>query len=203
MVQEALRQIPAPATHVFLQAGVGGLAASVAGHLALVLGDRRPTVVVVEPVRATCLFETARAGHPVKIDHTESTVMAMLGCYEPSLVAWRALSRIADAFMTVEEAEAVAIMRRLARPRDNDPAIVAGESGGAGLAGLFCAAADVKIRDTLKLHNASTVFVINTEGATDPACYRELVGAGPDAVLTRAASRIAGSVMSAIPHYTL
>jgi diaminopropionate ammonia-lyase len=82
-------------------------------------------------------------------------------------------------------------MRRLARPRGNDPAIVAGESGGAGLAGLFRAAADVKLRDKLKLDNASTVFVINTEGATDPARYRELVGAGRDAVLTRAASRIA------------
>ena len=39
LVREALRQLPAPPTHVFLQAGVGGLAAAVAGHLALVLGD--------------------------------------------------------------------------------------------------------------------------------------------------------------------
>jgi diaminopropionate ammonia-lyase len=165
MVHEALRQIPAPPSHVFLQVGVGGLAAGVAGHLALVLWDRRPTVVVVEPARAACLFETARAGRLVKIDHAESAVMAMLECYEPSFVAWRALSRIADAFMTVEEEEAVATMRRLAPPRGNDPAIVAGESGGAGLAGLFRAAADVKLRDKLKLDNASMVFVINTEGA--------------------------------------
>jgi diaminopropionate ammonia-lyase len=106
-------------------------------------------------------------------------------------VAWRVLSRIADVFMTIEEEEAVAVMRRLGRPRGNAPAIVAGESGGAGLAGLFRAAADVKLRDKLKLDNASTVFVINTEGATDPARYCELVGAWPDAVLTRAASRIA------------
>jgi diaminopropionate ammonia-lyase len=101
-------------------------------HLTLVVRHRRPTVVVVEPARAACLFETARAGRLVKIDHAESTVMAMLECSEPSLVAWRVLSRIADAFMTVEEEEAVAI-GRLARPRGNDPAIVAGESGGAGL----------------------------------------------------------------------
>jgi hypothetical protein len=30
--------------------------------------------------------------------------MAMLECYEPSLVAWRILSRKADAFMTMSEA---------------------------------------------------------------------------------------------------
>jgi diaminopropionate ammonia-lyase len=118
-----------------VQAGVGGVAAAVAGHLALVLGDGRPTFVVVEPARAACLFETARAGHPVKIDHGEPTIMAMLECYEPSRVAWRVLSRVADAFMTVDEEDAVAVMNRLARPTGDDPAIVAGESGGAGLAG--------------------------------------------------------------------
>lgn len=68
--------------------------------------------------------------------------MAMLECYEPSLVAWRILSRAADAFMIVDDEEAVGIMNRLANPRDGDPAIVAGESGGVGLAGLLKVAAD-------------------------------------------------------------
>jgi diaminopropionate ammonia-lyase len=184
MVREALRQLPEPPTHVFVQAGVGGVAAAVAGHFALTLGDQRPIFVVVDPARAACLFETARAGHPVKIEHGEPTVMAMLECYEPSLVAWRVLSRVADAFMTVDEEDAVAVMNRLARPVGNDPAIVAGESGGAGLAGLIRAAADPEIRAALHLNGASRVFVINTEGATDPERYEELVGMRPDAVAT-------------------
>ena len=186
IMREALRQLPAPPTHVFVQAGVGGVAAAVAGHLALVLGDRRPTFVVVEPARAACLYETARAGHPVKISHGEPTVMAMLECYEPSLVAWRVLSRVADAFMTVDEDDAVAVMNRLSRPAGSDPAIVAGESGGVGLAGLIRAAADPGIRVALDLNEASPVFVINTEGATDPESYAELVGMTPGAVATHA-----------------
>ncbi|MGO4573338.1 diaminopropionate ammonia-lyase [Microvirga sp. 2TAF3] len=185
MVREALRQLPAPPTHVFVQAGVGGVAAAVAGHLSLVLGNCRPTFVVVDPARAACLFETARAGHPVKIDHDKPTVMAMLECYEPSLVAWRVLSRVADAFMMVDEEDAVAVMNRLARPTGNDPAIVAGESGGAGLAGLIRAAANPEIRAALHLDEASRVFLINTEGATDPERYAELVGMAPDTVATR------------------
>jgi diaminopropionate ammonia-lyase len=185
MVCEALRQLSAPPTHVFVQAGVGGVAAAVAGHLALALGDQRPIFVVVDPARAACLYETARAGHPVKIEHGEPTIMAMLECYEPSLVAWRVLSRVADAFMTVNEEDAVTVMNRLARPAGNDPAIVAGESGGAGLAGLICAAADPEIRAVLRLNEASHVFVINTEGATDPERYAELVGMPPDGVATR------------------
>jgi diaminopropionate ammonia-lyase len=168
MALEALRQLPDIPSHVFVQAGVGGVAAAVAGHLAVSLGDQRPTFIVVDPARAACLFETARAGYPVKVEHGEPTVMAMLECYEPSHIAWQVLARAADAFMTVEEEDAVATMNRLARPLGGDPAIVAGESGGVGLAGLIRAAANPNVRSALKLDETSRVFLINTEGATDP-----------------------------------
>ncbi len=187
MVREALRQLPEPPTHVFVQAGVGGVAAAVAGHLALVLGDRRPVFVVVDPARAACVFETARAGRPVRIAHGEPTVMAMLECYEPSLVAWRVLSRVADAFMTVDEEDAVAAMRRLARPVGGDPAIVAGESGGVGFAALSKAASDPYLKAALGLDAASRILLFNTEGATDPVRYAELVGVPPAEVATRRA----------------
>ena len=182
IVGEALRAMKAPPTHVFVQAGVGGIAAAVSGHLAVLMGEKRPTFVVVDPARAACIFETAKAGHPVKIGHGAPTVMAMLECYEPSLVAWRILSRVADAFMTVDEDDAVAVMRRLADPVGDDPAIVAGESGGVGLAGVIKAASDPAMRAALGLDRASRVFLINTEGATDPGKYEELVGRSPDVV---------------------
>jgi diaminopropionate ammonia-lyase len=175
MVREALRQLPEPPTHVFVQAGVGGVAAAVGGHLALALADQRPMFIVVEPARAACVYESARVGRPVRIEQGKPTVMAMLECYEPSLIAWRVLSRVADGFMTVEEEDAVAAMKRLARPLGADPAVVAGESGGVGLAGLISALADPEARKALHLGPRSRIFVINTEGATDPLRYAELV----------------------------
>ncbi|RTM08268.1 MAG: diaminopropionate ammonia-lyase [Hyphomicrobiales bacterium] len=187
IVREALKRLPEPPTHVFLQAGVGGFAAAVAGHLAILLGVARPTVTVVEPARAACIYETARAGRPVTIAHSKPTVMAMLECYEPSLVAWRVLSRIGDAFMTVDEEDAVSVMNRLARPSGNDPAIVSGESGGAGLAGLIRAAGDRKMRAALGLDGNSRVLIVNSEGATDPGRYAELVGMAPGDVLLQTA----------------
>ena len=182
IASEAIRQLSEPPTHIFIQAGVGGTAAALAGHFAIVLGDKRPTLIVVEPARAACLFATAKAGHPVKVEPGEPTVMAMLECYEPSLIAWRILSRTADAFMTVEEEDAVAAMIRLARPSGGDPAIVAGESGGAGLAGLVRVASDKRWREILDLGPAARVLLINTEGATDPERYRELTGLDPASV---------------------
>lgn len=186
LVREALREMPEPPTHAFVQAGVGGIAAAAAGYMAETLGKARPRFVVVEPGRAACVLESFRAGAPVRIPHGEPTVMAMLECYDPSPLAIRILARTADAFMTVDEDDAVAIMRRLARPAAGDPPVVAGESGGVGLAGLVRAMADPAIRAELGLGPDSRILVVNTEGATDPDRYRELVGATPAEVLSGA-----------------
>ncbi len=187
IVREALRHLAEPPTHVFLQAGVGGFAAAIAGHMAILLGSRRPKAVVVEPARSACVYASAQAGRPVTIANQQSTVMTMLECAEPSTVAWRVLARVGDAFMTVDEDDAVAVMKRLARPLGNDPAIVSGESGGTGLAGLIRAAGDRQMRAALGLDSHSRVLVINSEGATDSGRYAELVGMAPDQVLMQVA----------------
>jgi diaminopropionate ammonia-lyase len=183
MLNEIVRELPEPPTHVFIQAGVGGLAAAVAGYFDIVFGKDRPVFVVVEPDRAACIYQSAMAGKPIKIAHGEPTIMAMLECYEPSLVAWRILSRKADAFMTVGEEDAAEAMRRLAHPSDGDPVIVAGESGAAGLAGLCAAARSRSAREALRLNQTSRVLLINTEGATDRKRYADIVGSSPAAVV--------------------
>ncbi|MEI4485225.1 diaminopropionate ammonia-lyase [Frigidibacter sp. MR17.14] len=182
MVREILAEVPKPPTHVFLQAGVGGFAAAVAGHLALVLGDERPCVTIVEPDRAACLFASAKAGAPVRVDDSRSTVMAMLECHEPSPVAFRVLERVADAFLTLAEEDAVEAMRRLATPVGRDPGVVGGESGSAGLAGALKVARDPALAAAVGLGPQARVLVINTEGATDPALYWRLVGKTPEDV---------------------
>ncbi|WDZ81720.1 diaminopropionate ammonia-lyase (plasmid) [Ensifer adhaerens] len=185
LLSEAVRQMPTRPTHVFIQAGVGGIAAALAAYFSLAYGDERPFLTVVDPSRAACLYETAKAGEIVKVDHASSTMMAMLECYEPSLVAWRILSRVADAFMTVEDEDAIDVMQRLANPLPGDPAVVSGESGGVGLAALIKVAHDAELRTKLKLGPDSCVFLINTEGATDPDVYKQLVGLTPEEVASR------------------
>lgn len=183
LADEALRQIEdmgetAP-THVFLQAGVGGFAGSIAGHLADRLGAAKPTIITVEPDRAACVFATAKAGRLASVVPTEPTVMAMLECYTPSLIAWRLLEKTADAFMTVSEDDAKQAMRALAFPKAGDTPIVAGESGAAGLAGLLALGRDKEARAALNLGKDSRVLVINTETATDPSSYEAIVGLSP------------------------
>jgi diaminopropionate ammonia-lyase len=182
MAGEALDRLAEPPTHLFLQAGVGGMAAAVAAHAAAVLGVHAPVVAVVEPARAACLFASAQAGRAVEIPHGEPTVMGMLECCAPSPIAWEVLAPLAAGFVTLEEEEAPAAMKRLAFPERGDPAIVAGESGCTGLAGLMQCLADPAARAALKLGPDARILLFNSEGATDPALYEALVGVAPGAI---------------------
>lgn len=176
MVQECLDSQPdlEQLTHVFLQGGVGGLAAAVIAHL-LVRLDRPPRFVVVEPRTANCLQESARVGRPVRVEGSLDTVMAGLACGEPSIVAWSVLESCADAFLTTEDDRVIAPMRHLAHPAHDDPMIVAGESGAASHAALCAVSAVERDRAALNIDESSRILLFGTEGATDLDLYRRLV----------------------------
>jgi diaminopropionate ammonia-lyase len=174
MADEAIDQWQGPPpTHAFIQGGVGGVAAAVSIQLRARHGTAGPLLVVAEPDRAACLLASAEAGAPTAIPGELDTLMAGLACGEPSLLAWQELARAAAAFMAVPDEAAVDCMRLLARH-----GMVAGESGVAGLAALLLAAADPAARQALGLDGDSRVLLFSTEGATDPALYRRLVGDG-------------------------
>ena len=85
LMEEAVRQMPGPPTHIFLQAGVGGLAAAAAAYARLAWG-RAPRIIIVEPEAAPPIFTSAEAGKPVITDGTSSS-MGRLDCKEASLIA--------------------------------------------------------------------------------------------------------------------
>ena len=197
MAKEALDQMAARGTapsHVFVQGGVGGLAAAVFAYAVDRLGGARPTLVVAEPEAANCLLQSAEQGRCVSIGAHPETVMGMLECGEPSYVAWQVLERTADAFLDLPDAAAVEAMRRLAEPGPGDPAVVCGESGAAGLAGLMAAARDGEWREAVGLGSESVALVFGTEGATDPEIYQRLTGQAPQDVRARQADGGAAAV---------
>lgn len=175
-------------THVFLQGGVGGLAAGVASYLWELHGAHRPTFIVVEPAQADCLQQSALQGRPARATGTVDSVMAGLACGETSPLAWRFLEPSVDAFMTVEDAQAVQAMRELARGSAHDQPVLAGESGVAGLAALLVLRADAAASAQVGLGETSRVLILSTEGATAPAVYAHLVGESAEAVLQRQAA---------------
>jgi diaminopropionate ammonia-lyase len=186
MAEEALHQLPGtPPTHLFVQGGVGGLAAAVAARLDRRFGPERPRIVVVEPERAACLLASCRAGRPIAVEGELDTVMAGLACGEPSLLAWRVLDELAHAFLATPDHAAVQVMRLLAEGVGGDPPLVVGESGVAGLAGALAAAGCPALAEPLGLGPESRVLVIGTEGATDAGLWRAIVGRAPEEVAAR------------------
>ena len=157
-------------SHVFIQGGVGGVAAAVSVQMRARY-KTMPKLIVVEPDKAACLLASAELGTLASVPGNLDTVMAGLACGEPSLLAWQELERGATAFMAVPDTAAIACMRLLAAE-----GIVSGESGVAGLAGFLLAAANPAARSTLGLGLDSRVLLFSTEGATDPALYTQLVG---------------------------
>ena len=111
---------------MFIQGGVGGVAAAVSVQMRARF-QPAPALIVVEPDRAACLLASAELGEPTAIPGDLDTLMAGLACGEPSLLAWQELDRAAAAFMAIPDEAAVACMRLLA-----EQGIVAGESGVAG-----------------------------------------------------------------------
>ncbi|MGR3660154.1 MAG: diaminopropionate ammonia-lyase [Paracoccaceae bacterium] len=162
-------------THVFVQGGVGGVAAAICGTFWLNWGEQRPRFIVVEPELAACLFESARHGKLTNVDITDETLMAGLSCGEVSVIAWKVLQSGVSDFFTIPEDLVAPTMRLLARSAFGDPAIVAGESAVAGLAAFIASAQDGKLAESLSITAESVVLVIGTEGATDLKIYDTLV----------------------------
>jgi len=187
MAAEAFEQLGDRPTHIFLQTGVGGMAAAVAAQAKRRWGDARPVIVLADPDRSACWVDSYRAGAPTPVEGDLDTLMAGLACGEVSSLAWEVLKDHGDAAMALPDDAAVEMMKRLAEPVAGDPPVVAGESAVAGLAGLFAAMADEDARAALSLGPEARVLVFGTEGDTDPALYAQLVGADAAIVRARAA----------------
>ena len=180
---EAFEQLGEKPTHIFLQAGVGSMAGAIAGLFASLYGEDRPTIVIVEPNKADCVFRTAQANdgalHFVTGDM--DTIMAGLACGEPCSIGWNVLRNYADHFISCPDYVAAKGMRILGNPAGKDDRVVSGESG----ASCFGCVAEIMtnpelthIREQLGLNQTSKVLFFSTEGDTDRQNYRSIVWDG-------------------------
>lgn len=175
LTREICRTVDRAPTHVFLQGGVGGMAAGIIAALVQHWGDVAPRVVIVEPDLAACLYESARQGTATTVAIAKETIMAGLSCGEPSPLAWEILEQEASDYLTIPDTLIPPTVRLLARPLPGDPAIEAGESAVAGLSALIAAMADPALANRLGLDAASRVLLIGSEGITDPEIYAKIM----------------------------
>lgn len=182
-------------THVFLQAGVGGLAAGVASYFWEYHGPQRPRFIVTEPEQADCLFQSAVHGKAANATGSVDSIMAGLACGETSPLAWKILQPCIDAFQTITDDEAITAVRTLAEGVDGDIPVVSGESGAAGLAGLANLLQNKQWAEMTGLKHDSRILLINTEGATAPSVYASVAGQSAEEVIARQSAHLAAKAV--------
>ena len=180
---EAYEQLPQKPTHIFLQAGVGSMAAAIAALFADLYGEDRPKVVLVEPNAADCFYRTAAAndGKMHIVTGHMKTIMAGLACGEPCSLAWDLLKDYADFFLAFPDWAAAKGMRILGNPMPGDTRVTSGESGASAfgaMAAILTEPSLAEIKKELCLDETSRVLFFSTEGATDKENYRRIVWDG-------------------------
>jgi len=147
-------------THLFVQAGVGGLAAAMVAGLQDLLAEPQ-RFLIVEPEAAACVAQALRIGSALRIEGELHTAAEMLACGVASAPALRILQQHDVHPVLVPEAElktASATMRDVGGPHTT-------ASGATGLAGLLRIAARTELRKLHQLTDDSVVLLIATEAA--------------------------------------
>lgn len=171
LAYEAINQMNfKPPTHIFLQAGVGSMAAAVAA----VFNENFhcPRITIVEPTEVAGFYESFRVadGKIHSATGNLQTIMAGLNCATPCELAWNILSHIATDSAIISDSDAVNAMKFLANHN-----IIAGESGCAAFALALAAINNKNLHQQLQLDEDSIIFVVNTEGDTDPFNYQKIL----------------------------
>lgn len=181
-IAEEFRKLDKKPTHIFLQAGVGSLAAEATGYFSNIYkGDDKPLITIVEPNTVTCIYESALAGERVLIGGNYHTIMAGLACGEPNTVGLEVLFDYADYYISASDNLATYGMRVLGNPLGDDKKIISGESGAAPFGVVVKVLEDDRyqgMKETLQISEDSVLLFISTEGDTDRKNYLDVVWDG-------------------------
>ena len=163
---------------IFLQAGVGSMAAAGIYYYLNKYGIKRPKIVLIEPEEADGILLSFQKNKLSTSKGNSQTIMAGLNCETPSLGAWDLLKNGTDYSLKIKDKYAKRAIRDLYYPIGLDGKIISGESGAAGLAGFIALMIEDEfkvIKDALKICEKTKILFINTEGNTDEQIFNKIV----------------------------
>lgn len=159
LADELIEQCRVRPTHLFVQAGVGGLAAAMVDGLQPLL--RAPAkYLIVEPEAAPSVARALSSGRPTLVEGDLRSCAEMLACGIASAPAVKILRRHAVDSVLVSEPELRMGMAGLRN--GGGPSTTA--SGATGFTGLLKVSARPALRELHRLDPDSVVLLIATEG---------------------------------------
>ena len=168
-------------SHVFLQAGVGGMAAAAIAGFAK-YSNNLPYFITVEPKDAECVLQSIKNEKPTSINIQKESIMGGMSCGDVSSLAWEILKHSTNYSISISD-EAVATTVALLKQKEfSNDEIIAGECGVPGVISLISAIKDKNICEKLKLNSQSNVLLIGCEGLTDLKMYNKLLKEGQEII---------------------
>ena len=164
-------------THVFLQAGVGGMAAAMIAGFAK-FSTNIPKFIIVEPENANCVFKSIENNKPTTVNITKETIMGGMSCGDVSTVAWEILKNSVNHSLTISDEEISTVVALLAKAKLSDEKIIAGECAVPGIIALISLFKNKDYLNKLNLKSNSKILLFGCEGLTDTAMYQKLLDDG-------------------------
>ncbi len=161
-------------THIYLQAGVGGMAGAMVAGVARYLKNI-PKMIVIEPDSAACVMESIKTGKIEKVNITKESLMGGMSCGEPSLVPWQILKKSVNNCMSLPDDDIGKAMKLFANASFGDDKIIAGENSAPGVISLIASCNDENIKNKLNINSKSNILLIGCEGDTDQEMYQKLI----------------------------
>ena len=178
MIKEIVDEIDtSQITHVFLQAGVGGMASAMIAGFAK-FSKTIPKFIVVEPEDANCVFKSIMNNKPTSVDIKKETVMGGMSCGDVSSIAWEILKNSAKYCITISDDAISSAVALLAEGQLSNEKIIAGECAVPGVIALIGAFNNKQYLDKLELNSNSKVLLFGCEGLTDKEMYKKLLDDG-------------------------
>ena len=175
MMKEISKQINnQKISHVFLQAGVGGMAAAMVAGIAKYL-NHVPQIIIVEPENAACVLESIKIGKIEKISIKKESIMGGMSCNEVSLLPWQILKNSVNHCVTVSDDYVSKTVKFLASSEFSEEKIVGGECSTPGIISLIGISNDPVIRKKINLNDNSNVLLLGCEGDADEELYQKLL----------------------------
>ena len=177
MIKEISHQTDQYITHVFLQAGVGGMASGAIAGIAKYF-KRIPKIIIVEPENADCVLKSIENGSLQKVNIKKESIMGGMSCGEVSLVPWKILKESVNTCTSVTDENVDLTVAMLRNKIFSDVEIVGGECSTPGIISLIACAEDSEIRKNLELEENSNILIIGCEGDADENLYNKLLSSG-------------------------
>ena len=161
-------------THIFLQAGVGGMAAAMIAGCARYLNNI-PNIIIVEPESADCVLKAVQMNKIVKINIEKESLMGGMSCGEVSLIPWKIINTNSKYCITIPDDKIADTIKSLANCSFSNKKLVGGECATPGIISLIASCNNSKLKDKLNLNKDSQVLLLGCEGDVDEKLYNKLL----------------------------